>query len=98
MKKILLFTVFCLFAWSSFGQSEMKLDSLWKNLLFVDGGCMTGGQYYSKPKHFSEGSVLGNQKWQKLFSFKKSEITPFLISKFSDTTRTKIHTCPFFWS
>ena len=57
---------------------------------------MTGGQYSSKSKQFSEGSILGNQKWKKLFSLNKETITPFLISKFSDTTKTKIHTCPFF--
>lgn len=78
---------------------DIKLDSLWNKLVFDDGGCLTGGQRVRNGKFGNEGCVMSEYRmnrngWFDFFSFPKSELTPFLISKFSDTTSTKIHTCP----
>lgn len=78
---------------------DISLDSLWNKLVFNDGGCFTGGQRVRNGRFGNEGCVMSeyrmNRKgWFDFFSFPKSELTPFLISKFSDTTSTKIHTCP----
>ncbi|MEX2484998.1 MAG: hypothetical protein WED10_10575 [Brumimicrobium sp.] len=77
----------------------ISLDSLWNKLVFYDGGCLTGGQRVRNGRFGNEGCVMSGygrnrKEWNEFFSYPKTELTPFLISKFSDTTSTKIHTCP----
>jgi hypothetical protein len=78
---------------------NLSIDSLWEVLVFKDGGCLTGGQYV-KDGHFgSKGCVMSEfrgrgKKWEEFFSLSKDTLTTFLITKLSDTTTTKIHTCP----
>lgn len=77
----------------------ITLDSLWNKLVFNDGGCLTGGQRVRNGRFGNEGCVMTSYRmnskgWFDFFAFPKSELTPFLISKFSDTTSTNIHTCP----
>jgi len=77
---------------------EMSNDSLWSHLVFKKGGCLTGGQHVHEGNFGGEGCVMSNSKeWDIFFNRNKSEITEFLIEKISeDTTKTYIHTCPFF--
>jgi len=77
---------------------EMSNDSLWNYLIFKKGGCLTGGQHVHKGKFGGEGCVMSNSKeWDIFFRRGKRQITKFLINKISDdTTKTNIHTCPFF--
>lgn len=77
---------------------ETSLDTLWYNLVFIEGGCLTGGQHVQKGIFGNEGCVMTNSKeWETFFSLDKKLISDFLISKISDdTTETNIHTCPFF--
>lgn len=76
----------------------MSNDSLWNHLVFKKGGCLTGGQHVYEGKFGGEGCVMSNSKeWEILFNRDKKQISDFLISKISnDTTKTNIHTCPFF--
>ena len=78
---------------------SISLDSLWNKLVFKEGGCLTGGQRVRDGKFGNQGCVMSGfrgrpNQWGEFFSHPKSELTPFLISKFSDTTTTRIHTCP----
>jgi hypothetical protein len=77
-----------------------QLDSLWKLLVFDQGGCLTGSQHVSNGVFGGEGCVMTesrkNDDWQKFFMQPKSILIPFLINQFKDTTQTKIHTCPCF--
>jgi len=82
----------------AFEMFEMSNDSLWNYLVFIEGGCLTGGQNIHNGKFGGEGCVMSNLKeWDIFFSRDKMQITKFLINKISDiTTETEIHTCPFF--
>lgn len=79
--------------------SHHSIDRLWDLLVFEKGGCLSGGQYV-KDGHFgSEGCIMSEfnrrgEKWEEFFSLSKETLTIFLITKLSDTTTTKIHTCP----
>lgn len=78
-------------------QGKASIDSLWNNLIFKEGGCLTGGQYIYDGEIIAEGSIIHHSKgWKHFFDFPKSELTTFLLSKLTDTLSTKIHTCPFF--
>lgn len=84
----------------SFTDSQVhKLDSLWNILVFEKGGCLTGGQRVINGRFGAEGCVMSDyfrkgNEWKSFFSFSKTELTFFLVEKLSDTTETKIHTCP----
>ncbi|RBA28664.1 hypothetical protein [Flavobacterium tibetense] len=77
---------------------EISIDTLWNNLIFKKGGCLTGGQYVYNDKFGSEGCVMSNSEdWEIFFNKDIKIISNFLINKISDdTTKTNIHTCPFF--
>lgn len=77
---------------------EMNKDSLWDYLAFQKGGCLTGGQYIRNERFGNEGCVMTRSKdWETFFDRDQQELTHFLISKLTgDTTKTEIHTCPFF--
>lgn len=77
---------------------EMNNDSLWNYLIFKEGGCLTGGQHVNDGEFGGAGCVMLNSKgWKIFFERDEKQISDFLISKISkDTTKTKIHTCPFF--
>ena len=40
--------------------------------------------------------VFSETEWEKLSNIDIGKLTEFLITKLSDTTKTKVHTCPFF--
>ena len=77
---------------------ETSIDSLWDNLIFKKGGCLTGGQYVYNDKFGNEGCVMSNSEgWEKFFNKDIKLLSNFLIDKISDDiTKTNIHTCPFF--
>jgi len=77
-------------------QENNPIDSLWNDLVFEKGGCLAGGQNFQKGQTEREGQVLNKKEWKTFLSKPKKELTEFLITKFTDTTKTKIHTCPFF--
>lgn len=77
----------------------ISLDSLWNKLVFNNGGCLTGGQRVRNGSFGNEGCVMSEYRknrsgWNDFFAYSKNKLTPFLIRKLSDTTSTKIHTCP----
>ena len=80
----------------------VSLDSLWQNLVFEKGGCLTGGQRVRDGEFGNEGCVISSKyrskraDWRPFFDHSKEELTEFLIGKFSDTSETKVHTCPFY--
>ena len=80
----------------------ISLDTLWQSLVFEKGGCLTGGQRVRDGKFGGEGCVLTSTRsasradWRPFFFHPKEELTEFLITKFADTSKTRIHTCPFF--
>jgi len=65
-------------------------------LIFEKEGRLVGAQYISDYKGKREGTVFNNENWITFLHKSKTETTKFLVTKFSDTTKTKIHTCPFF--
>jgi hypothetical protein len=77
--------------------SVKNLDSLWKELLFKEEGCLVGGQYVYDGRFGGEGCVMSySEEWKYFFNFDKKQISEFLITKItSNTTKTKIHTCPY---
>ena len=80
-------------------KDSLSLDSLWQTLVFEKGGCLTGGQRVINGKFGGERCVLTNDprvNWEPFFMHPKKELTEFLIAKFTDTTTTNIHTCPFY--
>ena len=77
--------------------NKINLDSLWKSLLFKEEGCLVGGQYVYDGRFGGEGCVMStSEDWKLFFSLDKKKITDFLITKITaNTTKTKIHTCPY---
>ena len=48
---------------------EISIDTLWNNLIFKKGGCLTGGQYVYNDKFGSEGCVMSNSEdWEIFFN------------------------------
>lgn len=74
------------------------ISKLWKILVFEKGGCLVGEQYVSKErgKKREKRAVFHEKSWKDFSNHDKEKLTDFLITKLSDTTKTKIHTCPFF--
>lgn len=76
-----------------------KIDSLWNQLVFDKGGCLTGGQRVRDGKFGGEACVMTDYRrrgvgWKLLFNYPKQELHSFFISKLADTATTNIHTCP----
>jgi hypothetical protein len=77
--------------------SDLSIDSLWGLLTIRHGGCLTGGQYIRDGRFGSNGCVMARSfQWEIFFEQDTSQLVNYLLSKLSDTTTTKIHTCPFF--
>lgn len=80
---------------------SVSLDSLWQDLVFNKGGCLTGGQRVKEGRFGNEGCVLTNKRnpkrvnWRPFFAHPKEELIDFLIEQFADTSTSRIHTCPF---
>lgn len=87
-----------------FNKSELikeqtdSISELWNDLVFEKEGCLGGEQYISEKEYKKEERqlIFSEMSWKKLSKKDKGKLTEFLITKFSDTTKTKIHTCPFF--
>ena len=75
-----------------------SISELWNVLVFEKGGCLGGEQYINVTKFKREEKplVFSETEWKKFSEYDKGKLTEFLITKLSDTTETKIHTCPFF--
>ena len=77
---------------------SLGLDTLWHSLVFDRGGCLTGGQYVTDGKFGGEACVLTENRradWRPFFKHSKKDLTEFLVNQFADTSKTRIHTCPF---
>lgn len=77
---------------------SVSLDSLWQDLVFNKGGCLTGGQRANDGRFGGEGCVLTENRrvdWRPFFAHPKEELRDFLIEQFADTSTSRIHTCPF---
>ncbi len=77
---------------------KMSEDSLWNHIVFEKGGCLVGEQYVTdnKSHRASKTPIFSSPDWKILITKDKTMLTDFLIGKLSDTTKTEIHTCPFF--
>ncbi|QXP60844.1 hypothetical protein [Olleya sp. HaHaR_3_96] len=73
-----------------------SIPELWHTMVFEKRGCLGSGQYYKLPKRNIPTLVFSETEWGNFSNNDKGELTEFLITKFSDTTTTKVHTCPFF--
>ena len=75
-----------------------SISELWNVLVFEKGGCLGGEQYVSESEFKREEKplVFSEVDWKKFSDNDKGKLTEFLITKLSDTTKTKVHTCPFF--
>jgi len=74
-----------------------SISELWNILIFEKGGCLGGEQYIieSDYKRGEKSLVFSEMDWKIFSDNDKGKLTEFLITKLSDTTKTKIHTCPF---
>ncbi|WCO03598.1 hypothetical protein [Psychroserpens ponticola] len=75
-----------------------SISELWNILVFETGGCL-GGEQYINEKEFKRNEktlVFSETQWKEFSNNDKGKLTEFLITKLSDTTRTKVHICPFF--
>ncbi len=83
-------------------QKELSLDSLWQELVYEKGGCLTGGQRVVNGRFGNQACVLTSTRnatradWTPFFDHPKEELTDFLLNQLPDTSATYIHTCPFF--
>ncbi len=75
-----------------------SISELWNILVFEKGGCLGGEQYINETEFKREPKrlVFSETDWKKFSDNDKGKLTEFLITKLSDTTKTKVHTCPFF--
>ena len=75
-----------------------SISELWNTLVFKKGGCLGGEQYISETefKRKEKPLVFSEMDWKIFSDNDKGKLTEFLITKLSDTTKTKVHTCPFF--
>jgi len=77
-------------------EDSINLDSLWYNLVFKKGGCLSGGQYFGSG---GEGCVMKETsrkptQWPVFFDFPKARLAHFLLAQLDDTATSRIHTCP----
>ena len=77
-------------------QQTNSIAEQWNFMVFEKGGCLGGTQYVSKKKREIPTMVFSEKEWKKFAKNNKTELTEFLITKLSDTTKTEVHTCPFF--
>ncbi len=79
-------------------QQTDSISELWDIMVFEKGGCLGGEQYISELDFVREEKplVFSEMEWKKFSDYDKNKLTEFLITKLSDTTKTKVHTCPFF--
>jgi hypothetical protein len=96
LKKII-FLFFLIHVAPSWGQQadQKKLETLW-NTLSNTNSCLTGLQHIGKKSPSDSKLIVNDTKWKAIITQPKKSITPFLISKLKDTTKTQLHTCPFF--
>ena len=75
-----------------------SISELWNVIVFEKGGCLGGEQYVNETEFKREEKplVFSETEWKKFSDNDKGKLTEFLITKLSDTTKTKVHTCPFF--
>ena len=77
-------------------QQNESISEEWNFMVFEKGGCLGGTQYVSEKKREIPTMVFSEKEWKKFAERNKTELTEFLISKLSDTTKSNVHTCPFF--
>ncbi|NRD20947.1 hypothetical protein HNV08_12895 [Winogradskyella eckloniae] len=77
-------------------QQTDSIAEQWNFMVFEKGGCLGGTQYVTEKKRKIPTMVFSEKEWEKFAKNDKTELTNFLITKLSDTTITKVHTCPFF--
>ncbi|WP_053993047.1 hypothetical protein [Mangrovimonas sp. TPBH4] len=81
----------------SFQQTD-SIPEQWNFMVFEKGGCLGGEQYISDQTFQREPKrlVFSEIEWKNFAKNDKTKLTEFLVGKLADTTKTKIHTCPFF--
>lgn len=77
-------------------QQTDSIAEQWNFMVFEKGGCLGGSQYVTEKKRKIPTMVFSEKEWEKFAENDKTELTDFLITKLSDTTKTKVHTCQFF--
>lgn len=77
-------------------QQTDSIAKLWNIMVFEKGGCLGGLQYVKETKRDIRTMVFSEKEWKNFSKNDKNKLTQFLLTKLSDTTKTKIHTCPFF--
>lgn len=81
-------------------QSVPSLDTLWRMISADMGGCLIGNQYVEKrakpmgPVHFP--GFLEHPASLAFLAKPRKELTYFLLNLLSDTSETRVHTCPFY--
>ncbi|CAM1361818.1 conserved hypothetical protein [Tenacibaculum litopenaei] len=77
-------------------QHTESIAEQWNYMVFEKGGCLGGTQYISEKKREIPTMVFSEKEWKQFAKNEKTALTEFLITKLSDTAKTKVHTCPFF--
>ena len=76
-------------------QEKDSLEILWNIMVFENGRCLGGQQYFNPNSVKHTRLVFSEKEWLNFSNHDKEELTDFLILKLADTAATKIHTCPF---
>ena len=77
-------------------KQTVSIAEQWNLMVLEKGGCLGGGQYFKETKREIPTMVFSETEWKKFSENDKRKLTEFLITKLSDTTKSKVHTCPFF--
>lgn len=76
---------------------ESSVRDNWFFLADSVSGCLVGGEYCYNGKCGGEGCCFDiDERWENFFKQNEIEIAEFLLTQLSDTTKTKVHVCPFF--
>ncbi len=77
-------------------QQNRSISELWHYMVFEQDACLGGGQYIKAVQRERPTMFFSRKLWKEFYKQDKAKLTKFLIGKFSDTTKTNIHTCPFY--
>lgn len=79
---------------------DIKPDSLasiedwWNYLVFEEGGCLIGTKYRVMKLEERHDAIFYQKDWKFFLQKSRDSLAVYLISQLSDTTETKVHTCP----
>lgn len=76
--------------------SLASIEDWWSFLAFEEESCLVGRQYSLVQKNEPyRKSTFYRKEWRDFVRGPRKELVSFLVLQLSDTTKSKIHTCPY---